>query len=76
MNERTNTNNHARTMVSRRTFLAGSIGLGLAAMLPGIGLTGCAPQNGSGDTTAKDEGSFDIIVVGAGGAGMTAALSA
>lgn len=78
MNERTNRteSRSASAAISRRTFLAGSIGLGLAAMLPGVGLVGCAPQSGSGETVAKDEGTFDIIVVGAGGAGMTAALSA
>lgn len=67
----------APSSISRRTFLAGSLGIGLAAMLPMTGLVGCSPQQaGSAEGNAEDGGTFDVIVVGSGGAGMTAALSA
>ncbi|MEG0303855.1 FAD-dependent oxidoreductase [Gordonibacter sp.] len=61
--------------VSRRNFLAGA-GVA-AASLAAFGFAGCAP---SADKPAADSGSWDseadILVIGAGGAGLTAALVA
>ena len=66
------------TQVSRRSFLAGA---GAAAGLAALGMFGCAPSSGAGaDKPAADEGTWDqeadILVVGAGGAGLTAAVVA
>jgi len=60
--------------ISRRSFLIGAAGIGALAALPFSGLMGCAPQTKDGNTT-EDGGSFDVIIVGSGRAGMTAALS-
>lgn len=66
------------TQVSRRSFLAGA---GAATGLAALGMFGCAPSGGAGaDKPAADEGTWDqeadILVVGAGGAGLTAAVVA
>lgn len=63
------------TTVSRRNFLTGA-GVA-AASLAAFGIVGCAPSN---NKAASDSGSWDneadVLVVGAGGAGLTAALVA
>lgn len=71
--------------MSRRSFVAGS---GLVGITAGLGLMGCAPNGGAdaADGTARggDTGSVpaswdeecDVLVLGAGGAGASAALSA
>lgn len=62
--------------VSRRNFLAGA-GVA-AASLAAFGIAGCAPNGEM--SAATDSGSWDsesdVLVVGAGGAGLTAALVA
>ncbi|MDR2380750.1 MAG: FAD-dependent oxidoreductase [Bifidobacteriaceae bacterium] len=62
--------------VSRRNFLTGA---GIAAAgLAGMGIAGCAP--GAKDEPAADTGTWDtesdIVIVGAGGAGLAAAVVA
>lgn len=61
--------------IDRRTFLTGVLGSSAMAALGLCSLTGCAPRTASADEI-RPGGDFDIIVIGAGGAGMTAALSA
>ena len=61
--------------IGRRDFLRGAIGSGVLAAMSMAGLSGCAPSQASA-SEARDGGSYDVIVVGAGGAGMTAAMSA
>lgn len=63
------------TLINRRSFLQGAVGTGLLAALSFTGLTGCAPKQAIA-SEIRDGGTYDIIVVGAGGAGMTAAISA
>lgn len=65
----------AGNAIDRRSFLKGALGTGALAALGLSGMTGCAPQ-GANASGARPGGAFDVIVVGAGGAGMTAALSA
>lgn len=62
-------------VMDRRTFLAGALGSGALAALGLTSMTGCAPREASA-AEARPGGSFDVVVIGAGGAGMTAALSA
>ncbi|WP_232050846.1 flavocytochrome c [Arabiibacter massiliensis] len=61
--------------IDRRDFMRGALGTGALAALSFAGLTGCAPKQADA-SEAQDGGSFDLIVIGAGGAGMTAAMSA
>lgn len=61
--------------MDRRVFLRGALGTGMLAAVSFAGLTGCAPKQAEA-SEARDGGSFDVIVIGAGGAGMTAAISA
>lgn len=62
--------------VSRRNFLA-TAGIA-AASLAALGVAGCAPSGGT--EAAADSGSWDheadVLIVGAGGAGLTAAVVA
>lgn len=67
--------NRANIVVDRRGFVRGALGTGALAALSFAGLTGCAPRQADA-SEAQDGGSFDLIVIGAGGAGMTAAISA
>lgn len=64
--------------LTRRSFIVGAGAMGALSMLGGFGLAGCAPQAEKGDSgsagTAAE--SFDIVVVGSGGAGLSAAISA
>lgn len=68
--------------IDRRSFLIGLAGLSTAAItFSSPLLTSCAPTQNNGATTGGSEGSetggdYDIIIVGAGGAGMNATLSA
>ena len=64
-----------RGTICRRDFLRGAVGSGVLAAISFAGLTGCAPSQASA-SDVRDGGSFDVIVIGAGGAGMTAAISA
>lgn len=69
--------------ISRRNFL---VGAGLASIAAGMGLAGCSPANAQGEpnTSATGAGTVpdswdeecDVLVLGAGGAGCAAALSA
>ena len=62
------------TGVSRRVFLAGAAG---AAALGALGMAGCSQPKGSGSSSSEGkEQSHDIIIIGAGGAGMSAAIAA
>lgn len=58
--------------LTRRNFLAGAAAIGALSALGGIGLTSCSPSGGK----AGSAESYDIVVVGAGGAGMSAAIAA
>lgn len=77
MNEgNTGRREHVQGM-SRRAFIAGAVGAGALAFLPLSSLFGCSPQSAKeANGSAQVEGTYDIIVVGSGGAGMTAAISA
>lgn len=67
-------NNSKNVIVNRRSFFKGALGVGMMGMLSAAGLTGCSPKaRQEGDV---DGGTFDIAIIGAGGAGMTAAVSA
>lgn len=61
------------TGINRRSFVIGAASVGaLAAM---SGLSACSPSESS-EAEATNGGIYDVIVIGAGGAGMTAAISA
>ena len=66
--------------LTRRSFVAGVGAMGALGVLGSFGLTGCAP---SGDTAAGGSGagegtseSYDAVIIGAGGAGLSAAIAA
>lgn len=66
--------------LTRRSFVAGVGAMGALGVLGSFGLTGCAP---SGDTAADGSGagegaseSYDAVIIGAGGAGLSAAIAA
>lgn len=59
--------------VSRRSFLAGVGALGALGVLGG--LSGCAPQNTQEEADDAAE-SYDAVIVGTGGAGLSAAIAA
>ena len=70
------------TRLSRRAFVTGALGCGLVAGIA-AGMGALAPASAQatgsadGDAAAGAEGqTYDVIVIGAGGAGMTAAMSA
>lgn len=60
---------HAMT---RRSFL---VGLGAMGVLGGLGLAGCTPSQNAGQDSAQEE-SYDAVIVGTGGAGLSAAIAA
>lgn len=67
---------------SRRNFLKGAAVAAMGIGAAGMGLAGCAPKSSSdkgavsGDTSSmKWDEEFDVVVVGAGAAGLTAALT-
>jgi fumarate reductase flavoprotein subunit len=78
MNEKNQKHVGEHPGITRRSFLVGALGTGAMALLPLSSLAGCSPKKPATTTASgvSDGGSFDIIVVGAGGAGMTAAISA
>ncbi|MEE1480170.1 MAG: FAD-dependent oxidoreductase [Slackia isoflavoniconvertens] len=57
--------------ISRRNFVAGAATVGAMAA---FGMAGCSSK-GSGKAESKAE-EYDIVIVGAGGAGMSAAIAA
>ncbi len=62
--------------LTRRGFVAGASALGVLAAL---GAAGCAPQSGPKDAASGEEGEtedFDAVIVGTGGAGLSAAIAA
>lgn len=66
-----------QTRFSRRSFLKGALFAGVGAA--GVGLTGCASPRSIADEAAQntiDGGTYDIVVVGSGGAGMAATVGA
>lgn len=71
---RKNSTYHTAT-INRRDFVRTALGAGALTALSFTGLTGCAPQKADAPKV-QDGGTFDVIVIGAGGAGMTAAMSA
>lgn len=63
--------------MTRRSFLTGSLLVGLGGAL--AGMAGCASPRAMADEASReliDGGTYDIVVVGAGGAGMAAAVGA
>ncbi|MEG2459065.1 MAG: flavocytochrome c [Raoultibacter sp.] len=65
--------------ISRRSFLVGAGSMGALAMLGSLGLVGCAPktEGSSGATSAPGKAeSYDIVIIGTGGAGLSAAIAA
>lgn len=75
MNKRNEGTRVGGRAMDRRLFLRGMIGTGMLAATSFAGLTSCAPKQAIADDL-RDGGSYDVIVIGAGGAGMTAAMSA
>ncbi len=66
---------NASNNLSRRSFLTGATMLGASVAL--FGLNGCAPRSTADAAEEEvDGGTFDIVVVGAGGAGMAATVGA
>ncbi|MDR1184005.1 MAG: flavocytochrome c, partial [Coriobacteriales bacterium] len=60
--------------LSRRGFVQGLAALGVVSVVSGSALAACAPKDkGSSGPVAQN---FDLVIVGAGGSGMAAALSA
>lgn len=67
----------SRRFISRRNFIAAAAAVGALGVLGSTGLVGCAPKSStSGATTKGETESYDIVIIGAGGAGMAAALAA
>jgi fumarate reductase flavoprotein subunit len=60
------------TQFSRRNFVQGLAALGVVSVVSGSVLAACAPKP-KGPSQAQ---SFDLVIIGAGGSGMAAALSA
>lgn len=63
----------AEAGISRRSFIASMTATAALAALGATSLTGCAPND---KATAELDESHDLVVVGTGGAGMTAAIMA
>ena len=66
--------------LTRRSFIAGVGAMGALSVLGGLGLAGCSPQsegasNGGSEGAAEGE-SYDVVIIGTGGAGMSAAIAA
>jgi fumarate reductase flavoprotein subunit len=60
--------------LGRRSFVQGLAALGVVTAVSGSALAACAPKpSGSSEVKTQD---FDLIIVGAGGSGMAAALTA
>jgi fumarate reductase flavoprotein subunit len=78
MNEKNQKHTGEHPGITRRSFVVGAFGAGALALLPLANLAGCSAQKPTTTTTVDVGGgeTFDIIVVGSGGAGMTAAISA
>ena len=69
--------NTSNKHLSRRTFLESALAIGAAAAA--TTLTGCGTPHSLAEEKEKnklDGGAFDIVIVGAGGAGMAAAIGA
>lgn len=69
--------NTSNKHLSRRTFLESALAIGAAAAA--TTLTGCGTPHSFAEEKEKnklDGGAFDIVIVGAGGAGMAAAIGA
>ncbi len=58
---------------TRRNFL--QLAGGVCLSVVGLGVVGCSPTNLS-DTSEEEAESFDVIVIGAGGSGLAAAMTA
>ena len=73
--------------ISRRSFLKGAAATGVVAALSSIGISAAADEAAAADESVRsylpqekydiaEERDFDVVVVGAGGGGMTAAIRA
>lgn len=73
--------------ISRRSFLKGAAATGVVAALSSIGISAAAEEAAAADESARsylpqekydiaEERDFDVVVVGAGGGGMSAAIRA
>ena len=73
--------------ISRRSFLKGAAATGVVAALSSIGISAAAEEAAAADESVKsylpqekydiaEERDFDVVVVGAGGGGMSAAIRA
>lgn len=82
----TTSSNASAGHLSRRAFVTGALGCGIvagiaagmSALTPAQAKAGSASADKAGSQAADAQGgqSYDVIVIGAGGAGMTAAMSA
>ena len=82
----TSSRNANAARLSRRAFVTGALGCGIvagiaagiSALAPTQAQAGSAGADKDGSQAADAQGglSYDVIIIGAGGAGMTAAMSA
>ena len=71
------TNTSTRNVaLTRRAFVTGALGAGLVAFAGMSVLSQTAPAQAQETSAAQDGPDYDIVIIGAGGAGMTAAMSA
>jgi fumarate reductase flavoprotein subunit len=65
----------SRHPISRRSFLGGMAAIGAISFIGASSLSGCT-QCSTTDTPAPQSTAYDLIIVGSGGAGLSAAISA
>ena len=74
--------NIQNSRLSRRAFVTGAVGLGAVAAISAVSARTSLADEEPAEETPAEAGdaatgtSYDVIIVGAGGAGMTAAMSA
>ena len=68
----------ASRLLTRRSFVAGIGATAALVALGGLGLSGCAPKTQGSGAAGGEEASedYDLVIVGTGGAGLSAAISA
>lgn len=69
----------ASHLLTRRGFVAGVSAMSALSILGGFGLAGCAPLSGKESSTESGTAQsefYDVVIVGTGGAGMSAAIAA
>ncbi len=62
--------------LTRRNFVAGLAAVGAVSALGGVSMVGCSSNGGSGSKSSGKAQDYGVVIVGAGGAGMSAAIAA